>query len=118
MKITTKRLEIIFVIVYFMIAILCFIFASKKCLVASFFGALVGIGDWYVIKLMSVRWLKKGRYSFFENSLRYVLVGISIWFLFQMKLDVLGIVAGLSVVPLAIVFMSFLSFIDKKNITV
>ncbi len=117
MKITTKKLEIIFVIVYFVIAVGCFVFGNKRCLIGSFFGALVGIGDWYVIKFMSVWWLKRGRFSLIENSLRYLFVGFNVWILFELKFDVLGIVIGLSVVPLSIMIMSVVALINK-NITV
>jgi len=117
MKITTKKLEIIFVIVYLLIAVFCYVFAGSKCLIGSFTGALVGIGDWYIIKLMSIWWLKRGRFSLIENSLRYLFVGFSIWILFELKFDVLGIVLGLSVVPLSIMIMSVFALINK-NITV
>jgi hypothetical protein len=117
MKITTKKLEIIFVIVYFVLAILCTAFSGAKCLLGSFLGATVGIADWYVIKFMSVRWLKRGGYSFFENSLRYIIVGLSIWFLFKMKLDIVGIVTGLSVVPFSIMIVSVIALFNNKNIT-
>ncbi len=117
MKITPKKLEIIFVIVYFIIAVLCYVFFGFKCLIGSFFGALVSIGDWYLIKFMSIWWLKRGRFSLIENSLRYLFVGFNIWVLFELKFNIPGIIAGLSVVPLSIMIMSVVSLINK-NITV
>lgn len=117
-KITIKKLEIFFVIVYLVIAVLCLSFFGTKGFIGSTFGALVGMGDWYIIKFMSIRWLKKGGYSFFENSLRYVIVGFGIWMLFEMKLDILGIIAGLSVVPLSIIIASVIALINKKNISI
>ncbi len=118
MKITTKKLEIFFVIVYFVIAVFCLSFFGTKCFIGSVLGVLIGIVDWYIIKFMSIRWLKKGSYSFFENSFRYVIVGVGIWVLFEMKLDIVGIVAGLSVVPLSIMIASVIALINKKNISI
>ncbi len=117
MKITTKKLEIIFVIVYFIVAISCIVFFNTRCLIGSFLGALVGIFDWYILKFMSLWWLKRGRFSLLENSLRYLFVGFNIWVLFELKFDVLGIVVGLSVVPFSIMIMSIVALINK-NITI
>ncbi len=117
MKITTKRLEIIFIIVYCLIATLCYVFLGIDRLIGSFFGALVSVGDWYIIKFMSIWWLRKGRFSLIENSVRYIFVGFNIWLLFELKFDVLGIVLGLSVVPFSIMIMSVIALINK-NITI
>ncbi len=118
MIVTTKKLEIIFVIVYFVIAIFCIVFSNIHCLIGSFFGALVGILDWYVIKFMSKRWLRRGGYSFFENSLRFLFIGFSIWILFRAKISIIGIVLGLSVVPASIVAVTVIVMINNKNTTV
>ncbi len=117
LKITIKRLEILFVIVYFVVAVVCYFLRGGSCLLASFASFSVGVGDWYVIKFMSIRWLKKGKFSFMENFFRYLLVGVSVWFLFKLKLDVVGIVLGLSVVPLSLATLSLVAMLSK-NVTV
>jgi len=117
MKITIKKLEIFFLIVYFVIAVFCYFFFGVKCLLGSFFGALISILDWFLIKFMSVRWIKHRKYSFVQNSLRYVVVGFSIWALFKMHLNVLGIVAGLSVVPITVMAVSIITYF-KKDVNV
>ncbi len=116
-RITRKKLEILFVIVYFLIAVFCLAFRGKSCFFASLAGFFVGLGDWYVMKVMSFKWMRRGRFSLAENFLRYLLVGFSIWLLFRMRLEVIGIVLGLSVIPASLVVLSIAAvFADSVTV--
>ncbi len=116
MKMTTKKLEIFFIIVYFGVAFFCITLNVKGCFIASLAGGLVGIMDWYAIKFMSIRWLNRGGYSFFENSLRYIFVGFSVWILFELHLNILGVILGLSVVPISLVIISIVALFKKISL--
>lgn len=117
MNITTKKLEITFVIVYIFIALICCFACGMKYLLASFFGALVSIADWFLIKIMAYRWVKKTKFSFFQNAVRYVIIGLIIFALFLSGLNPLGIIAGLSVVPVSIAALSVFVYFKKDIVS-
>ncbi len=102
MRITIKKLETGFFIVYLLVAFVC-IWCGLDCLVSSFFGFLVAVFDWFLIKLWVKRFMKKGRFSFFENFVRYLIVGLTLLILFEVGLNPLGIVVGISTIPLTLV---------------
>ncbi len=114
MRITTKRLEIIFVIVYFVVAALCLLFAGKRVFLAFSAGFALALGDWYILKFMSRRWLKRKRFSLMENFVRYLVVGAGIWMLFKAGLNIIGIVLGVSVIPVSLMAVSGYGLVDKN----
>ncbi len=117
MKITIKRLEIIFVIVYFLAASICFfIFLKTDCLKDSLAGFLVSMGDWYLLKFMAKKWLKKGRYSLFDSAVRFVVVGLSVWFLLNLGFDGVGLFVGISVIPLSLMGIGIASMFKKLTV--
>ncbi|WP_025209876.1 hypothetical protein [Hippea sp. KM1] len=117
MKITIKRLEITFVIVYFLAALLCFfLFRSKSCLLGSFVGWLVSIGDWFLLKIMAKRWLKKGGYSFIDYGLRFAIVAISILILLKAGFSPVGIVVGVSVIPASLMMLGVVALFRKITV--
>lgn len=113
MSITTKKLEITFAIVYIFIAFVCCFACGMKYLLASFFGALVGVADWFLIKIMAYRWVRNAKFSFFQNTTRYVIVGFVVFALFLSGLNPLGIIAGLSVVPVSIAILGMFVYFKK-----
>ncbi|WP_022669882.1 hypothetical protein [Hippea alviniae] len=117
MKITIKRLEIIFVIVYFLAASICFfLFLKTDCLKDSLAGFLVSIGDWYLLKFMAKKWLKKGRYSLFDSMIRFAVVGLSIWFLLNLGFGGAGLILGISIIPLSLMGIGVVSLFKKLTV--
>ncbi|AEA33817.1 hypothetical protein [Hippea maritima] len=117
MKITIKKLEITFVIMYFLAALLCFfLFRSKSCLLGSLVGWLVSIGDWYLLKFMAKRWLKRGGYSFVDYGLRFAIVAVSILLLLKSGFSPVGIIIGVSVIPVSLMMLAVLSLFRKITV--
>ncbi len=117
MSITTKKLEITFVIVYIFTALVCCLVCGMRYLLASFFGALVSVADWFLIKIMAYRWVRKTKFSFFQNVIRYAVVGLVIFALFLSGLNPLGIIAGLSVVPVSIAVLGVFVYFKKDIVS-
>ncbi len=118
-KITTKRLEFLFIIVYFLTALLCFIFLKNlECLKGSVAGFFVAFGDWFLLKFMARKWLKKGKYSMVDTALRLLIVGISIYFLLSLKFSSIGILLGVSVIPLSLTIIAILTLLFREKIEV
>ncbi len=116
---TTKRLEFLFVIVYFLTALLCFIlFKNLECLKGSVAGFLVAIGDWFILKFMAKKWIKRGRYSLADTALRFLIVGISIYLLLGLNISSVGILIGISSIPLSLTIVAILSVLFKEKIEV
>ncbi len=117
--ITIKKLEISFIIVYFLATLCCFlVFKNSRFIVGSLAGFLVSFGDWFLLKFMAKKWLNKGRYSFVDSIIRFVVVGISIYFLLSLNINRLGIVMGVSIIPLTLMIFAMYLFIFKRKIIV
>ncbi len=118
-KIKTKRLEIIFLIVYFLTTLLCFLFfKSTSCVVGSLFGFMVSLGDWYLLKFMAKKWLKKGRYSLVDYIIRLTIVGVSVYFLLSLGVNSLGIVLGVSIIPISLMIVAIANLFNARKIVV
>lgn len=117
--IKTKRLEIIFLVVYFLSAFLCFLFfKSTSCVAGSFLGFLVSLGDWYLLKVMAKKWIKKGKYSVADYAIRIVVLALSVYVLLSIGTNVLGIFVGVSVIPASLTIFAMISFFGGKKILV
>ncbi len=114
-----KRLEIIFLVVYFLLAFLCYLlFKSIGCVAGSFLGFLVSLGDWYLLKIMAKKWIKKGKYSVADYAIRIVVLAISVYLLLSIGTNVLGIFVGVSAIPVSLMFFVMISFFGGKKILV
>jgi len=117
--IKTKRLEIIFLIVYFLATLLCFLlFRSTRCVLGSLFGFMVSLGDWYLLKFMAKKWLKKGKYSFLDYVIRLTIVGVSVYLLLSLGVNSLGILLGVSIIPISLMILAVVNLFDKRKIVV
>jgi len=117
--ITIKKLEFLFVIVYFLTALLCFIFFKNlECLKGSVAGFLVAMGDWFLLKFMAKKWLRKGRYSPVDTALRFLVVGMSVYLLLSLNISSIGIMMGISSIPFSLMIVAALSLIFKEKIEV
>jgi hypothetical protein len=117
MKITIKRLEIIFVIVYLLGVSVCFfVFFSVGCLKDSFAGFFVSMLDWYLLKFMAKRWLRKGKYSAVDYVFRLLVVGVSVWFLLNLGFNGIGLMLGISIIPISLMGIGVLSLFRKLTV--
>ncbi|GEM_PF-2526853 len=117
--VTIKKLEFLFVIVYFLTALLCFIvFNNLECLKGSVAGFLVAIGDWFLLKIMAKKWIKRGRYSLIDTALRFLIVGVSVYVLLSLNISSMGILLGISAIPLSLMIVAVLSLLFKEKIEV
>lgn len=117
--VTIKKLEFLFVIVYFLTALLCFIvFKNLECLKGSVAGFLVAIGDWFLLKIMAKKWIKRGRYSLIDTALRFLIVGVSVYVLLSLNISSMGILLGISAIPLSLMIVAVLSLLFKEKIEV
>ncbi len=117
--VTIKKLEFLFVIVYFLTALLCFIvFKNLECLKGSVAGFLVAIVDWFLLKIMAKKWIKRGRYSLIDTALRFLIVGVSVYVLLSLNISSMGILLGISAIPLSLMIVAVLSLLFKEKIEV
>ncbi len=114
MIITIKKLEFIFAIVYFFLASGCLLI-SYECFIATTASTAVGLGDWILLKFMAKKWLKRGKYSFLDSMIRFSLIAISILFLLKLHLNKIGIIVGVSVVPISLMITAVMSVFSKKT---
>ncbi len=115
--IKTKRVEIIFLIVYFLSALLCFLlFKSANCIIGSFLGFSVSLGDWYLLKIMSRKWLKTGKYSVSDYVIRLVVMGVSVYALLSIGTNIFGIFVGVSIIPISLMILITMNVFTKRKI--
>ncbi len=114
--IKTKRVEIIFLIVYFLSVLLCFLlFKSTSCMVGSFLGFLVSLGDWYLLKIMAKKWIKRGKYSVSDYAMRIVIMGLSVYALLSIGTNIFGIFVGVSIIPTSLMLLATINlFVERK----
>ena len=117
--IKTKRLEIIFSIVYFLTTLLCFLlFRNVACVLGSLFGFMVSLGDWYLLKFMAKKWIRKGRYSLVDYVIRLTIVGVSVYFLLSLGVNSLGILLGVSIIPVSLMILAIVNLFNTRKIVV
>ncbi len=119
MKITIKKLEFIFVIVYFLATLLCYLFLRNlPCVVGSLAGFSVSIVDWFLLKLMAKKWIKRGKYSMIDTAVRFIIVGISIYILLNIGVNTLGLILGISIIPFSLMMIAIFFVLSKRKMEV
>lgn len=111
-----KKLEIILVILYF-IVVVCVFFVLNFLFVGVLVGGALAIIDWFILKRMSFRWVKKGKFSFFVNILRFIAIALLIIFSYKLlAYSFVGLVIGFSIMPIAILiyFVLYRNKLDRE----
>lgn len=109
----TKKLEIILLILY-LIAVLVTFFVIRILFIGACVGGIMAIGDWFLLKKMSSRWVKKGRFSLLGNFTRWFIIALFIIFSYKLlSYSFFGLIIGFSILPFGIL-VNFLLF--KKDL--
>ncbi|WP_428157137.1 hypothetical protein [Desulfurella sp.] len=111
-----KRLEIILVILYFIFAIIAF-FAVNFLFVGVLVGASVALIDWFLLKKMSFRWVRKGRFSFLGNIVRLLMIAFLIILSYKLLVySFVGLIIGFSILPISVLvyFVLFRKKLDRE----
>ncbi len=78
----------------------------------------MAIGDWFLLKIMAKKWIKRGRYSLIDTALRFLIVGVSVYVLLSLNISSMGILLGISAIPLSLMIVAVLSLLFKEKIEV
>ncbi len=111
-----KRLEIILLILYFIFAIVAF-FATNVLFIGVLVGGFLAICDWFVLKKMAFKWVKKGRFSFFANITRFLFIAFLIIVSYKLlAYSFIGLIIGFSILPIStfIYFVVFRKHLERE----
>ncbi|MGB9744665.1 MAG: hypothetical protein ACPLW6_05260 [Desulfurella sp.] len=107
-----KKLEIILVMLYFIFAIIAF-FAINFLFVGVLVGSSIALIDWFLLKKMSFRLVRKGRFSFLGNIVRLLIIAFLIIVSYKLLVySFIGLIIGFSILPIS-VLVYFILF--RKN---
>lgn len=111
-----KRLEIILVILY-LIAVAIAFFVLNFLFIGVLVGGAIAIIDWFILKKMSFRWVKKGRFSFFGNIIRLLIIAFLIIASYKLLVySFVGLIIGFSILPISVLiyFVLFRKKLDRE----
>lgn len=71
-------------------------------------GGIIIFIDWFLLKKMSFYFVNGNRGAVFGSFIRYIFIGFLLLFVFCIcKLNVWGILWGISIVPLSLILVTF-----------
>lgn len=71
-------------------------------------GGVIIFIDWFLLKKMSFYFVRGNRGAMFGSLVRYIFIGLLLLFVFCIcKLNVWGVLWGISIVPLSLVLVTF-----------
>lgn len=111
-----KRLEIILVMLY-LIAVGIAFFVLNFLFIGVLVGGAIAIIDWFILKKMSFRWVRKGRFSLFGNIVRLLMIAFLIILSYKLlAYSFIGLLIGFSILPISVLvyFVLFRKKLDRE----